>query len=326
MRAYARSDGVQEVSDAVAGVEGRAFGTHLRVVVSGGDQAQLDAATRAVDEVVADIDAACSRFRDDSELVRVNGAAGSEQVVSPLLGVAIATALRGARLTDGAVDPTVGSAMRRAGYDVDFDDIPADGGALVVHAFPVPGWQTVRYSPERHVLFAPLGVELDLGATAKALAADLAVAAAFAAVDGAAGVLVSLGGDISTAGAAPDGGWVIQLSEDSSAGVDPHAERVVIRDGGLATSSTRVRRWVRGGVEQHHIIDPATGAPAITPWHLVTVVAATCVDANIASTCAVVRGTEAPDWLEAKGLPARLVAADGAITRVAGWPPPIALS
>jgi thiamine biosynthesis lipoprotein len=167
----------------------------------------------------------------------------------------------------------------------------------------------------------PWGVELDLGATAKALASDLAAVAAIQAIGGG-GVLVSLGGDIAVAGDAPPEGWAIQASEDSAAPVDGTEETVAITSGGIATSSTTVRRWTRGGVALHHIINPATGLPADSCWRTVSVVAATCVDANIASTAAVVMGRTAIPWLEANRLQARLVDLEGNVHRVAGWPQP----
>jgi thiamine biosynthesis lipoprotein ApbE len=304
-------------------VEGRALGTTVRLVVSEDQRGSLSAAKAAVDVVLRDIDATCSRFRADSELVRLNAGAGREQRVSPLLGRAIHEALRAAQLSDGDVDPTVGAALRRAGYDVDFAELPLDGGPLVLIVRPVPGWQRVRYTPQTRRVHAPADVEIDLGATAKALAADLAAAAALDALAGEGGVLVSLGGDIAMAGVAPPEGWTVGISDDSNDPIDGVSERVTLHGGAIATSSTRVRRWVRGGVEQHHIIDPRTGVPAQTPWRLATVVADTCVDANLASTAAIVKGRRATGWLAALGLPARLVADDGAVERVSGWPVPL---
>ena len=96
-----------------------------------------------------------------------------------------------------------------------------------------------------------------------------------------------------------------------------------ITDGAVATSSTTVRRWSRGGVTRHHLLDPATGLPATGPWRTATVVAATCADANVAATAAIVMGDRAPAWLARHGLPARLVAEDGSVLRVAGWPAPL---
>jgi thiamine biosynthesis lipoprotein ApbE len=305
----------------LAAHRGTALGTLMHVVVTAPDM--LGAATHAVEEVVAAIDMACSRFRDDSELSRFQSGEGRhEGIVSPLLAQALATAIRAAELTDGAVDPTVGEAVRTAGYTVDFDALPADGAPLHLTVAPVPGWRRLRLYPASRRVEIDAGVEVDLGATAKALAADLAAKAALDAMRGGDGVLVSLGGDVSVAGDAPEDGWNIQIAEDSRAPITPDGETIAIRSGGVATSSTTVRRWRRGGVELHHIIDPATGLPAAGPWRTVSVVAGSCVDANIAATAAIVRGASAAAWLDGAGLPARLVDRSGRMTRVGGWPVP----
>ena len=298
--------------------DGQALGGSMRIVVTA--PRSLNAARAAVDEVVAAIDDAASRFREDSELSRLNAAPDREVVVSPLLAQAIAAGLRGAHLTDGAVDPTVGAAVRLAGYDADFAQVLKDGGPLHVRTARVPGWQAVRFDPATRTVSVPRGVEIDLGATAKALASDLAARAAATATRG--GVLVSLGGDIAVAGPPPAAGWPVQVSEDSGAPLNGREQTVTIADGGIATSSTTVRRWTRGGVELHHIIDPATGSPVDGPWRTATVVAATCVDANIASTAAIVMGDRAMAWLERLGLAARLVGQDGAVATTRSWPQP----
>jgi thiamine biosynthesis lipoprotein len=131
---------------------------------------------------------------------------------------------------------------------------------------------------------------------------------------------VSLGGDIAVAGDPPAGGWLIQASEDSAAPIADGEETVAITNGGVATSGTTVRRWIRGGAVLHHIIDPATSRPVTSCWRTVTVVAATCVDANIASTAAIVMGRGALAWLESHSLAARVVDNQGTVHRVAGWP------
>jgi len=160
---------------------------------------------------------------------------------------------------------------------------------------------------------------LDLGATAKALAADRA-ARQVAAVTGC-GVLVSLGGDLATAGPAPEGGWRIALADDHARPAPEGGPAVAVTSGALATSGIRVRTWRRGGRVLHHIVDPITGGPAAPVWRTVTVAAATCVDANAVSTASIVLGERAPDWLRATALPARLTGLDGTVTRVGGWPP-----
>jgi thiamine biosynthesis lipoprotein len=306
------------MSSTVLGIaDGRALGGSLRVVVT--RPGSLRTAKAAVDEIVAAMDQAASRFREDSELSLLNASPDREVTISQLLAQAIAAALRGAELSGGAVDPTIGSAIRLAGYDTDFAQVPVDGDQIRLYSERVPGWRAVHLNPRSRTVRVPSGVELDLGATAKALTSDLAAAAASKAIDGA-GVLVSLGGDIAVAGQAPDDGWSIQASEDSAAPIDDKEESIRITSGGVATSSTTVRRWTRGGVMLHHIIDPATGLPADSCWRTASVVAATCVDANIASTAAIVMGRNAISWLKASRLPARLIDLAGNVHRVAGWP------
>ena len=298
-------------------VDGRALGGSMRLVTT--TRSRIRQAKAAVDDVIAAIDMAASRFREDSELSRLNASTDREMRVSPLLAQALAAALRGARMTAGAVDPTIGSSIRLIGYDTDFAGVPAHGHALRLVAHRVPGWRLIEFDERSRTVRVPRQVEIDLGATGKALAADLAAAAALEAAGGG-GVLVSLGGDIAVAGAPPPGGWAIQIEEDSGAPTAQGAEVVSIASGGVATSSTTVRRWTRGGVVLHHIIDPATGLPAASPWRTATVVAASCVDANIASTAAIVLGEAAQAWLEANHLPARLVDRDGTISRIGRWP------
>jgi thiamine biosynthesis lipoprotein len=273
----------------------------------------LAAARRAVEETIEAFDAACSRFRPDSELARVNAAAGSAVAIGPVLHDAVGAALRAARLTDGDVDPTVGTALIALGYDRDFDELRPPSR---VSFAAVAGWRTVVLDTDTMRL-AP-GVSLDLGATAKALAADRAAEAARAAAG--CGALVSLSGDIAVAGEPPDGGWPIRVTDDHRSALDVPGQSITIAGGGLATSSTTVRRWQAGGNAVHHVVDPRTGAPVDGVWRTVSVTAASCLDANIASTAALVRGSGAASWLSSLGLAARLVSVDGVATHIAGWP------
>jgi FAD:protein FMN transferase len=294
-----------------------ALGCRVHLVVT--DPARLAAARSILEAGLAEVDAACSRFRADSELVALDRAAGRPVELSPLLAEAVGVALRAADLTDGDVDPTVGEAIVAVGYDRDFSLVPADGPALDLAVKAVPGWRQVRLDPP--VLTMPAGVRLDLGATAKAWAADRA--AGRIAADLGCGVLVGLGGDIAVAGQAPPGGWRIRVQDVTGRPEDPPegpSAVVAIQGGGLATSSTTARRWRRGGDVLHHILDPRTGLPPAPVWRTVSVTAAACVDANAASTAAIVRGDRAAGWLESLGLPARLVDIQGRVRTVAGWP------
>lgn len=292
-----------------------ALGTTATILVTEGPD--LGAARTAVQEQIDIVDEACSRFRDDSELSRLNEAAGRPVPVSPTFLSALAVALRAAEETSGLVDPTVGEALRLLGYDRDFGSVDRHGPPTLA-ARRVPGWRAIRCDRRRGTVQLPAGVRLDLGATAKAWCADRAAAAATAVTSGA--VLVSLGGDIATAGEAPEGGWRVRVTDDHQAPLDGPGQTVAIRSGGLATSSTSVRRWQRGGRPVHHLVDPATGSPAAERWRTVSVAAASCTDANIASTAAIILGPDAPAWLERRALPARLVAPGGPVTTVAGWP------
>ena len=279
------------------------------------DPRELEGSAERVRAAIEEVDRACSRFREDSELSRVNASGGSPRRVSRLFVRATACALRAAALTDGDLDPTIGSSLRVAGYDRDFAQIRSGGAVRFRRA---GGWRCVELDDPHSIVRVPAGVELDFGATAKALAADLAAADSVS--GGAAGVLVSIGGDIATAGEAPAEGWAVRVAEDHDGDTDAPGQTISLRSGGLATSSTTVRRWRRDDGECHHILDPATGRPVAERWRTVSVAAASCVDANIASTTAIIRGERAPAWLERLALPARLVAGDGSVTVTGGWP------
>ena len=212
-----------DVGATTVGVAERAaLGTTARVVVWPPNW--TGRALAAVDAELALLDKQASRFRDDSEISRLQGAvafpAGIEDpsprpsaIVSEGLAEAIAVALAAAEWTGGLVDPTVGGALVGLGYDRDFAALPQDPGGNAGPAVPgyVPGWQSVRLDGRRLRLAA--GVQLDLGATAKGLGSDRAARAAADCVPGG-GVLVSLGGDIAVAGEAPLGGWPVLVSDE----------------------------------------------------------------------------------------------------------------
>lgn len=302
-----------------------AWGTGVRLVVT--RAAALAAARRLLEQDLAAVDLACSRFRADSEITALDSAPGraGAVVVSPLLAEAIAVALRAARLSGGDLDPTVGAAMNAIGYDRDFSLILRDGQAAAppvnLTIRRVVSWRDLDFDERSRTLSLPRGVRLDLGATAKAWAADRAATRISSELG--CGVLVGLGGDIAVAGQAPDGGWLIRVQDISGNPGDPPpgpSVVVAIQTGGLATSSTTARRWHRDGAIFHHILDPRTGMPAPRVWRTVSVAAPSCTEANMASTVAIIRGDTAPAWLAGLGLPARLVTESGTIHTLGGWP------
>jgi thiamine biosynthesis lipoprotein len=284
------------------------------------DPGSLAPARIIVERRLAEIDRAASRFRSDSELSRLNAADGEWVAVSPLFAEALRVAWRAAESTDGLVDPTVGSALVDLGYDRTFTQVSPDGPPLTLRVQTAPGWRQLEVDEVGERARVPRGVRIDLGATAKALAADLCAAAVARVLR--CGALVSLGGDIAVAGDAPSGGWPVHVTDRSDLDLPTggHRQAVAVHSGGLATSSTSARKWRRGGSVLHHLIDPRSGLPASGPWRTVSVAAPTCVLANTASTAAVILGAAGPGWLAARGLSARLVAHDGAVTYVGHWP------
>jgi thiamine biosynthesis lipoprotein len=290
-----------------------AMGTDHTVVVD--DVAALAPAMAIVQAQFQEIDEVCSRFRPDSELSRLNRLGGSGDIpLTPLLEEAIVAALDSAVMTGGLVDLTVGKCVEEAGYTVTFRELPLDGPALQLRVRKLIGWQALTYDPVAHTMRLPAGVALDLGASCKAWAADRAAEAVASRLE--VSVAVNCGGDVAFRGPAPEGGWPVRVTVDVDA---DDWQDVVVFDGGLATSGTNSRRWRRGGIEMHHIIDPSTGLPAQTPWAMVSVAAATCVEANAAATAALIMGERAPAWLDALKLPARLVNARGDVRFAGGW-------
>jgi thiamine biosynthesis lipoprotein len=284
------------------------WSTTAQLVVT--DPDQLPAARALVETLLDDVDRACSRFREDSELRQVEVAGGAGVRVSPLLAELVGAALRAARRTEGDVDPTIGAWLCELGYDRDLAAVAA-GPLPQVSLRLAPDWRRVRLDGDRLTL--PAGTRLDLGAIAKAYAADRCAAAVADTLG--CGVLVSLGGDVATAGPAPF--WRVRVADGPG---EPATTIRLPAGGAVATSSTRHRRWTRGDQVLHHIIDPRTGRPSVPVWRTVSAAAGDCVTANTATTAALVRGPAAIAYLTSTGLPARLVAADGRVHTAGGWP------
>lgn len=304
----------------LASAEWTALGTSVHLLVTAPER--IGDARTAVEEVLGRLDRAASRFRGDAELARVNTAEGAWVPISATLFQALRVAVDAAAWTDGLVDPTVGAALIDLGYDRTFSRVRRDDPRPVVRVRSVAGWRELELDERAHRVRVPAGTVVDVGATAKGLAADWAADAASA--DAGCGVLVNLGGDLAVAGPPPTDGWAITVGDSATLDLSPGSEPeqvVTIRSGALATSNVAARRWRRGGVDLHHLIDPRIGQPAHGPFRTVTVAASTCRLANAASTAAIILGAEAPSWLSARGLPARLVDRDGGVRHVAGWPP-----
>lgn len=242
-----------------------------------------------VEALFAERDRVFSRFRADSELNAVNAATAEHVLVSELFASTVAVALEAAAVTDGLVDPTLGNAIEAAGYDREFALLRDDTRAARSDEAEPGRWQEVRLTGR--LLLRPPGLKLDLNGVVKSLAVEDALALL------AGPAFVSAGGDLAT-----------------NAPLDvalPGGDAVRLVAGGLATSGSAARRWLRGGKEQHHLIDPATGAPARVPWAQATVAAGSCLAADVCAKAAFLAG---PGWLDERGIPGRFVAACGVVT------------
>lgn len=287
----------------------------------------LPAAEQIVRGIVAEVDLACSRFRGDSELMQLQPGMAAGVRVSPVFRLLLERALEAARMTDGDVDPTLGADMDALGYGHGIVSVPVAAASSGLPALPsecvaaerrVPGWTRIGLYGD--TLTVPGDLRLDLGATAKAVAADLAAAEVHARLG--CGALVCLGGDLATAGPGPDvsgrpGQWQVLVQDRS---VDP-SQRIALEPGfALATSSTQKRRWKHAGADVHHILDPRFGLPAEPIWRSVTAAARSCLEANAFSTAAIVRGFAALEWFTSAGIAGRLVDRQGRVATTGGWP------
>ena len=242
----------------------RAMGTDVELLL---DAQAGERAERALDHAEAEferLEQVLSRFRPDSELSRLNRD-GRSSAASPDLARVVELALAAREATDGLFDATVHDALVAAGYDTTFEDVPSESGraphmgAACGGEVRVDG-QTIELGP---------GTRLDLGGIGKGYAVDC-VAETLAL---AGPCLVNAGGDLAVRG----GSWPIGVEEGLT---------LELSRGGMATSGRDRRRWVRGGVEQHHLIDPSTGRPAESEFVRVTVVADSAADAEVLAKAA----------------------------------------
>ena len=260
-----------------------------------------------------DVDRALSRFRPDSELARIDSDPNRPWLVSPLFGEVLELALQAAASTNGWFDPTVRDALEAAGYDRSIELLERDGPGNDRPFRPAGQWPLIHFDRPSGILLLPRDVRLDFGGIGKGFAVDYALRD----LPTAGGVLVSAGGDLAVMGPPPEGGWRC----DVAPGVDDEAETSVLLHGGaLATSGLGRRQWQRAGQPMHHLINPHTGRPGVSPWRIVTVAARTCVAAEVAAKVAWLMGEDGPEWVTDQGLTARFRALDGRVQTVGRWP------
>jgi thiamine biosynthesis lipoprotein len=266
------------------------MGTTFLLVAREADAPLLLGAER----VIADLERRWSRFVEDSEISILNRHPGVPVVVGPATFQVIQAAVDGAIATAGRFDPTVHKSMTALGYDRPFDELADSPESEGVHV-PATGVTGIELDEALSAVTLPEGVLIDLGGIGKGTAADHA--SDWVMAQGAAGVAVSIGGDVRVRGESPSGGgWV--FSDDDGIPLDLPA----VNDGGVCTSTTRNRRWTTGRGDVHHLLDPATGAPTDTRLESVTILAASAQQAEVLTKAAMVAGDEAAAFLAPFGV------------------------
>ena len=243
------------------------MGTQAHLVVVGGRGTLADDAAARL----AELERLWSRFLPDSEISKCNALSGRAVAVSAETVQLVERAVTGWKMTEGRFDPTILTALCDAGYDRDFRAaVRRAPDYLPPGTRSVPGCAGIAWDVEARTVTFPAGVSFDPGGIGKGLAADIVTEELLAA--GAAGALVSVGGDVRVRGEAPDGPtWTIAIDDASRAGVELF--QIGLHDGEVATSSRLQRAWQTRGGAAHHLIDPRTGKPAETPLVAVSAVA-----------------------------------------------------
>ena len=246
-----------------------------------------------------------SRFLPDSDITRLNTAGGHPVAVAPETVAVLEQAVVAWQATDGAFDPTLLGTLARLGYDRSRLN-PAHISRFADDAFDAGAPDRILISPDRSHVALPSGTVLDLGGIGKGCAADL-VASELA--DDEVGALVEVGGDLRCAGPPPPGGWHIDVADPDRTSV---AHRIVLNEGGVATSTTRIRRWVSGRTTHHHLIDPATATSSMNGAAARTIVAGTAAWAEVFTKVAFALPVEsALAILKGRGLGALITMDDG---------------
>ncbi len=299
------------------------MGSTAHVIVVGGHPALAARARHRLDA----LERVWSRFIPDSEVSRLNIAAGRAVTVSPDTRLLVRRALEGHRFTAGRFDPTVLPAVIAAGYDRTFDSVAGDSvagnsitGGPATTAALVLGPEGIEVDDAAGTVRLPFGVAFDPGGIGKGLAADL-VASELIEL-GADGACVNVGGDLRVIGEAPDGDvWRVEV-DDPRGG--PPVGIVALANGAVATSSRARRHWTSAdGTEHHHLIEPVTGTSASTSVLAATVIASEGWRAEVLAKVAFLDGlstsaSKGPRWLDRLGV-AALVVHDGGVVTNERW-------
>ncbi len=254
--------------------------------------ADVDHPPRALQDVplwFEDWEQTLSRFRSDSELCQLNINAGRMVSVSQTVWDVFHASLEADRITGGLVNPLVYDALLHAGYDRSFDSILKNDPRFALDDVVIPvSLAEIAIDASTHSICLPRGTHLDFGGVAKGWAAHQAMERLRVAGP----ALVNAGGDVAVSGMQADGDrWSLDIVDPFRPG--EYEGMLYVGKGGVATSGKDYRRWTRGGLPQHHIIDPRTGLPAETDVLTATVIAPTVMKAEAIAKMVVISGSRA---------------------------------
>lgn len=288
----------------------RAMGTECELGVTATREHEAGArrALRAGRREVESCERVLSRFDERSDLSRLNRACGAWVTVDDRLIEALRVALRAREETDGRFDPTILPALAAAGYDRSFEQLDERAPAYATDWRPGAAIEIDSLGRRARI---EAGAAVDLGGIGKGFAAERALWAMREAWLDLPGGLVDLGGDIAVWGATPEGGpWRVAVADPRAPGSS--IGTIEIDDGAVATSG-RDRRRFGPGLQLHHLIDPATGAPADDGPLAVTVVGPDAAETEAYATAlAVTPPGEASSYLRGRPqLAALLVPGEG---------------
>jgi len=295
-----------------------AMGNTVDLTIVGGGAHLLDAAAERIEQ----LESIWSRFRDGSDVARLNAAGGRPVPVHPDTALLVRYLVAAQAATLGAFDPTLGPALSRLGYRTSrtgfrrassFHDGARAGTDL----------STTRIDARFGEVVLPPTATLDPGGLGKGLAADLV--ASMLLRSGAEGACVSIGGDIRCTGRGPvDGRWTIGVAD----AFDRTRSTQMLRlgDGGVATSSVFAKQWAVDGTTHHHVLDPETALPLPPGGGAViqaSAIASEAVWAEVAATAALVRQSASAGELGGPGgagrIAVRTVRANGTVEQGCGW-------
>jgi len=282
------------------------------------DRYSAEIALGGAKRFVDDSELVMSRFKPESELSRLNRRSGERIKISEDLIDAVAAAVDAAEASGGLYDPTVLPALLAAGYDRSFAEMnqTATRPSSNTQSNDLGRWYDIEIDEPSNSITLPLGIQLDLGGIGKAWAAHEAAELLWTVGP----CIVSAGGDIAVKGEPyPGDRWSIAV-RDPFGGKLP-LTTLEITNCGVATSGVDFRKWEQNGKQQHHLIDPRTGQPAITDLLSVTVVAPHVLTAEQFALSAMIVGLDdGLTMIEKKsGIEGLFVRSDGKIAESSGF-------